>query len=286
MFVKDDYKIKVFQNDGIELKGYYCEKDKERCVIGFAGLGGTCDKMFCAIADRLITSGLSFLFANTQASYIIKELKEKLNDGSCRYVLRGGAYENYDNTIKDMIFWVNYIREKGFKEIYLVGASLACNRIITLLNTKQFLEIKRVVLICPQDMAAQTNQEMMLEAMANIEAGEGENILTQKIFGYCEVCGRTYRDLFSRKDINNLPYLTENADFGMLERVSLPIFAIIGECDQGLSYSTLSAEEAMQCLQLHNSNLIYKVIPNASHSFKNYETELAKLVCDYINDAD
>lgn len=72
MFIKDDYKIKIIQADGIELKGYYCEKDKNRCVVCFAGLGGNCDRMFSAIADKAITNNLRFLFANTQASYIVR----------------------------------------------------------------------------------------------------------------------------------------------------------------------------------------------------------------------
>jgi len=51
MFIKDDYKIKIFQRDGIELKGYYCENNKDSCVVCFAGLCGTCDNMFCAVAE-------------------------------------------------------------------------------------------------------------------------------------------------------------------------------------------------------------------------------------------
>lgn len=284
MFIKDDYKIKLIQREGIELKGYYCENDKNSCVIGFAGLGGTCDNMFCAIADEVINSGLSFLFANTQASYKIRELKQKLNDGSTKLVLRGGAYENYDNTIKDMIEWVEYIYNKGFKQIYLIGASLACNRLVSLLNTKQFPNIKKMILICPQDISVQVDEEMMAEAKANIIANKGEEILTQKLFGYCEICGRTYNDLFSRKDINNLPYLTKDADFSMLEKIDIPIVSIIGECDQGLSYSNLSAYDAMQQLQQHSDNMQYEVIANAKHSFKNYEDELAKCVVKYLKE--
>lgn len=284
MFIKDDYKIKLIQRDRIELKGYYCENNKNACVIGFAGLGGTCDNMFCAIADEVINTGISFLFANTQASYKVKELKQKCDDGSTKLVLRGGAYENYDDTIKDMIEWVEYIKNKGFEQIYLIGASLACNRLISLLNTKKFLNIKKMILICPQDISVQVDEEMMEEAKHNITANKGEQILTQKLFGYCEICGRTYNDLFSRNDINNLPYLTKDADFSMLEKIDIPILSIIGECDQGLSYSNLSADEAMQKLQQHSFNMQYKVIAGAKHSFKNYEQELAKYIVKYLKE--
>ncbi len=284
MFIKDDYKIKILQRDGIELKGYYYENNKDSCVVCFAGLGGTCDNMFCAIADEVINSGLSFLFGNTQASYKVKGLKQKLADGETKLVLRGGAYEDYDETIKDMMEWVEYIINKGFKKIYLVGASLACNRLVSLLNVKQYPNIKKLILICPQDISVQVDNNMMAEAEENIISNKGDELLTQKLFGYCEICGRTYKDLFSRKDINNLPYLTEDCDFGMFKLIDIPIFAIIGEYDQGLSYSNLSAELAMKRLQHYNLNLKYKIIANAKHSFKNYEEELAKYVIEYIKE--
>ncbi len=284
MFIKDNYKIKIFQRDGIELKGYYCENNKDTCVVSFAGLGGTCDNMFCTIADEVINSGLSFLFANTQASYKVKELKQKLADGETKLVLRGGAYEDYDDTIKDMMEWVEYIVNKGFKKIYLVGASLACNRLVSLLNAKQYPNVKKLILICPQDISVQVDKQMISEAKENLTANKGEEILTQKLFGYCEICGRTYYDLFSRKDINNLPYLTTDADFNMLEKIDIPILSIIGGCDQGLDYSSLSPEEAMERLQKHNSNIQYKIIANAKHSFKNYEEELAKYIVQYLKE--
>lgn len=282
MFNKAEYKIKLIQREGIELKGYYCENNKDSCVVCFAGLGGTCDSVFCEIADEVINSGLSFLFGNTQASYIIKELKQKLNDGSKQLIVRGGAYENYDETIKDMIEWVEYICNKGYKHIYLVGASLACNRLVSLLNTKQFSSVNKLVLICPQDMEAQVDYQMLTEAKENISNFKGDELLTQKVFGYCEICGRTYCDLFTRKDINNLAYLSKDANFDMLSKINIPILSVIGECDQGLSYSNLSAEEAMKILQQHNSKLQYKIIKNARHSFKNYEKELAKCVVQFV----
>ena len=70
----------------------------------------------------------------------------------------------------------------------------------------------------------------------------------------------------------------------MLEKINIPILSIIGECDQGLSYSNLSAEDAMKRLKQHNSNFRYEIIPNAKHSFKNYEQELAKLVVKYLKE--
>lgn len=284
MFIKDDYKIKIFQRDGIELKGYYCENNKDTCVVSFAGLSGTCDNMFCAIADEVINTGISFLFANTQASYKVKELKQKLADGETKLILRGGAYEDYDETIKDMMEWVEYIVNKGFEKIYLVGASLACNRLVSLLNAKQYPNVKKLILICPQDISVQVDNDMMIESQENIISNKGDELLAQKVFGYCEICGRTYKDLFSRKDINNLPYLTEDSNFSMLKAIDIPILSIIGECDQGLSYSNLSAEEAMQRLQKHNSNIQYKIIANAKHSFKNYEEELAKYIVQYLKE--
>lgn len=282
MFIKDDYKIKILNQVGIELKGYFCEKDTSCCVIGFAGLGGTCDNMFCAIASRVVEKGMSFLFGNTQASYKIKELNQHTENGEVKAALRGGAYENYDDTINDMICWINFAMQQGFETIYLVGASLACNRLISMLNIKYIPQIKKLILICPQDMHKQIDYNMLKEAEENIMVNESEKLLSSKVFGYCEICGRTYKELFTRKDVNNLPYLSTTSNFSLFNKVNIPIFSVIGSKDQGLSYSNLSAVEAMEILRKNNNNFEFEIVDGATHSFKGFEDRLAEIISIYL----
>ena len=282
MFIKDDYKIKILNQSGIELKGYYYNNNSNSCVVGFAGLGGTCDNMFCAIANRVTEKGISFLFGNTQASYKVKELKQHAVNGEVKTVLRGGAYENYDDTINDMMCWVNFALRQNYENIFLIGASLACNRLISMLNKECPEKIKKLILICPQDMHIQIDCDMLKEAEENIKSGEGDKLLSSKVFGYCEICGRTYKEIFTRKDINNIPYLSALQDFSMFSKINLPILSVIGSEDQGLSYLPISAMEAMKILRNNNKNLQFSIVNGASHSFKGYEDGLAKIITQYL----
>lgn len=282
LFDRERAKIKIKRADGVQLKGYFAGGNAKSCVLCFVGLGGSLGRVFTAIAESCLNNGLSFLLGNTEASYIIKELKKINSDGSEEFVTRGGAYEHYDQTIKDMLLWVKYLEDRGFENIYLVGMSLACNRLVYMLERFNNPKFKKLVLICPQDIQYQKNPKLLEEAKENVKRGLGERLLTNKIFDFCDVCGRTYLELFTDPKINNFPYLTLDK-FEFLTSFNKPIFACIGENDQGLKCGDVPAEEVMKRLKKsYNYSFEYKVLEGASHSFKGYEEALAECVMDFL----
>lgn len=280
MFNKDDYEIKKINKEGVQLKGYYLNANDQKCVVAFAGFAGNCDNLFCNIADHCGLNEVSFLFGNTRGSYEKKDLKTFLADGSCVKKTYGACYENFDDTIADMILWLDYAVELGHKEIYLVGASIACNKIVKLLSIYNNDKIKKVVLLCPQDIQAQIEEKMLEEAKNNLQNNEPEKILTDKFFGFCDVCSRTYYDIATRVDINNIPYLSKGGNFDMFKNIQLPMLGIIGSKDQGLNDN--DANSCMEKIKDNNINFIYKVIKDAKHTFKHYEDDISDIIINYI----
>ena len=131
--------------------------------------------------------------------------------------------------------------------------------------------------MCPQDIRAQVDNNMLLEAKEFLNCGKDREILSDKFFGCFQVSAKTYFDLMSRDDINNLPYLSARANFDYLKRINKPMLAIIGSEDQGL-YGNADAIECMQKLKDVNDLLEYAVIEGAKHNFKHYEDDVAKLI--------
>ena len=280
MFNKDDYEIKKINKEGVQLKGYHLKANDQKCVVAFAGFAGNCDKLFCNIADHCGLNEVSFLFGNTRGSYETKDLKTYLEDGSCVKKTYGACYENFDDTISDMVLWLDYAVELGYKEICLVGASIACNKIVKLLNNYNNEKIKKVVLLCPQDIQTQLDEKMLEEAKLNIKNNEPEKVLSDKFFGFCDVCGRTYYDMATRADINNIPYLSQDGNFEMFSNINLPILGIIGSKDQGLG--DLDATSCMEKIRDNNENFKFEVIDDAKHTFKHHEDEVSDLIINYI----
>lgn len=100
MFEKDNYKISLINRDGLELRGYYNKVNSKQCVVAFCGFGGNCDKIFCAIAEQCEKNNISFLFGNTQGSYVRKMLKRHLPDGSIVEVEKGAFNEDFDECVR------------------------------------------------------------------------------------------------------------------------------------------------------------------------------------------
>lgn len=283
MFIKDEHKIKLINRDGLELSGYYNKTDSDKCVVAFCGFGGNCDKAFCAIAQECENNNISFLFGNTQGSYVKKSLKRHMPNGEIVLEEKGAFNEDFDKCVKDINEWLNFASAQGFKELYLVGASIACNRIVNYLNFYLYPKnIKKVILLCPQHLHPQIDANMIKEAELYMSTNMPDKILTDKFFGYCDVTAKTYYNIAHNPQLDNLPYLT-NGDFTMLKNLKLPLRIIIGAKDEGIVlYSDKSAKYYMEILKQNYENLKYEIIENCRHNFKNNEQELAQLTIKYI----
>lgn len=283
MFQKEDYIIKMINRDGLELKGYYDKVNNKKCVVAFCGFGGNCDTSFCAIAEKCIENNISFLFSNTQGSYVKKELKKHLQNNGVIMVEKGAFNEDFDECVKDLSEWIEFATKEGFEEIYLLGASIACNRIVNYLNNFNYPQsIKKVILECPQNLKPQLPSTMIEEADELMSENLPNNILTDKFFGYCEVTAKTIYNMVHNKNLDNLPYLIKG-DFSMLKNISLPIRVVIGSQDEGIvCHSDKSVNYFMDILKENSNNLEYTIIDGGRHNFKHKENELADAVLSYI----
>lgn len=283
MFSKDDYKIKIINRDGLELKGYYNKVNNKRCVVAFCGFGGNCDKAFCTIAEKCIENNISFLFGNTQGSYVRKELKQHTLNNEVIMVEKGAFNEDFDECVKDLNEWIEFAKDQGFEELYLIGASIACNRIVNYLNKYDYPKcIKKVILECPQNLGPQLDPKMLEEAEKLISKNLPNNILTEKFFGYCEITAKTFYNMAHNKSLDNLPYITKG-DFSMLQNIHLPLRVVIGSIDEGIvCYRKESVQYYMNILKENSNDLEYTIIKDGRHNFKHKESELAEVVLSYI----
>ncbi len=283
MFEKDKFQVKILNREGLQLKGYFQKINNDKCLVNFCGFGGCCDKVASAIAEACERSNISFLFGNTQGSYDRKVLKLFDENGNYVKVEKGACYEDFDKCVGDVSDWLKFAEKEGFKEIYLTGASIACNRIINYLNKYEFSDkIRKIVLICPQNVRPQIDLKMFEEAKKFVSLNQENQVLTDKFFGYCDVTAKTYFNMMTNNELDNLPYL-ENRSFDMLKNVKLPIRVVIGSEDEGIvDFSDKSAEYYMNILKNHHHDLKYKIVEEARHNFKNKEQELAETVLSFI----
>lgn len=281
MIDKEKAKIYKLNSQNIELKACYFKQSDEECVICIPGLGGTFSGVFEVLAEDCIQQGMSFLFAYNQGSYTEKELKKYSFDGSYEKVKRGACYEDMDNIIPDLDCWISFVLEQGYSKIYLVGASLGCDKIVKYITEKPISKLQKIVFMCPQDISYRCDEDMLSEACQNINNNQPLKILSKQFLGFTPITSRSFFDLFSREDVHNFMYMHDEGKFENLQKINVPVFCIIGTCDQGFG-DCENPEIHIKKIQSNIKNCELKLIDGAKHSFKGYEQVTANEIINFL----
>ena len=270
-----EVKIKIENAKNIFLKGYYRENGKKSIIIYFHGFSGWYDDCAKSIADMCDINDISFLCPLTQGSGIINKMATGTSDET---ILRGGCYETPEDYFGDYEAWLDFIKNENYENIFIIGHSLACNKLVDFLTKKDIKNLKAMVFLAPQDLTniTEKNIKMFAQAQEFVVNNKGEEILDELFLGFTHVCARTYLSFSKDCFLNNLQYKSIDGRV-LLNKITVPILAIIGDKDEGLD-AIYNAKECMERLK-HNSNKFsYEVILGCKHTFHSYE----KLVCDNV----
>ncbi len=282
MIDKEKASVYLKNSQGVELKGYFFPNNSSTCVLCIPGFGGAFGASFVNLCEKCLENGYDFLFCHTQGSYTQKQLKKYNNDGSFEYVMRGGCYEDFDNVIPDIDAWINFIKDKNYNNIYLVGASLGCDKIVKYISEKTIKNLKKIVFMCPQDIAARFDKDMLEEARQNLKNNEPYKILSKLFLDFCPISSKTQYDLVCREDIHNFMYLHDNPSFPNLNKINVPVLCIIGTKDQGLTCGNKTPQFYMELLRKNIKNCTIEFVDGAKHNFSGYENELNTKILDFL----
>ena len=121
------------------------------------------------------------------------------------------------------------------------------------------------------------HEGLLEEAIQNINNGEGDKILSKKFLGFCLMSSATYYNEITNKNINNIPYKTENGDFSLISAIEKPIYLVIGTDDGGEKSLEYMKKIADNC-----QNAKYDIVKDANHTYKGKEEKLIELILDYL----
>jgi len=127
-------------NDGFELITYTTED------------GGIIEASFFEADQNLVVIFAHGAIFNKESWYFLAERLHKEGISSLSLDFRGYGNSKKGTTDKrsfDILGAVDYLREKGFKKIALVGGSMGGAAILNALNIKTDIVIKKVVLLAP-----------------------------------------------------------------------------------------------------------------------------------------
>lgn len=275
--------VEVMTEQNIKLFGCLSSNKNKSCILYIPGLSGNFfeAKFARMLGKKAIECNYDFLFSHNQGSFQIMEFPYLRSDGKLKSITKGSAYEKFEDSVYDIDAWINYLKERKYEEIIAVCHSMGCNKIVYYLNQKPNNPISKVILLSPQDNVNFGNLEMhqglLEEAIKNIKNGEGNKILSKKFLGFCLMSSETYYNEITNKNINNIPYKTENGDFSLIALIEKPIYLVIGTDDGGEKSLEYMKKIADNC-----KNAKYDIVKDANHTYKGKEEELIELIFDYL----
>ena len=275
--------VETITKQNIKLFGCLSRKNNDKCILYIPGLAGNFfeSKFTRYITQLSIENGYDFLFSHNQGSFQVIELPYLNDEGKFKSIIKGAAYEKFEDSLCDIDSWVQYLDNLGYKEIILLCHSLGCNKVIYYLSKINNSKISIVILLAPQDNVnfskLDIHKGLFEEANINIKNGYPDKILSKKFLGFCLMSSETYFQEITNKTINNIPYKSNNGDFSALNSIKKEMYIIIGSKDVGEN-----GDDYMKKIVKNCYNAKYDIIFDANHNFKNKESQLAKLIIDYL----
>ncbi|MBQ3695515.1 MAG: alpha/beta hydrolase [Alphaproteobacteria bacterium] len=276
--------IEVKTKQNIFLNGFYAKGGNKSCVLFVPGFAGNFmeNKFARVLVEECFKNKMDAVFAHNQGSSQVMSFPCLKADGTISSVVRGAAYEHLEDCVYDLDAWFDFV--KDYESVYLIAHSLGCNKVVHYLRDHKPTNLKKVVLLAPQDNAGffdlPMHAGMVDEAKENIKAGWADRLLTKKMFGCLVMSSATCLNFISHPEFNNIPYKTANGDMPMLREITWPTLVVIG------SQESEQAEVCMQKVAMALPRGQYAVIPNANHLFKNQEKALANRVVEFLKEFD
>lgn len=276
--------ILIEAQDGVFLPGviHHAKKPTKRVAIHIHGTGGNFFKTdyLADIAAELNYRGIDFISVDNrgreQAAIIYKK-----SGGKSERVISGAIYENFDESIYDVLGAAEYAKAEGYTDICLIGQSLGTVKIMHYVLT--YGDVKNIILAAPVDMVSRFRARvggefdaLLAKAARNVKNGKPDELITPEFSSL--KCATTFRyncnaDLFRLEKHRDAKLLSFDGNVGI----------IIGMKDHTLEKDWSADHLKGRFKQIFkNADPEFKFIDNADHMFKGYEKQLARAIAECI----
>lgn len=281
--------VRIMSIDEIEQPGilYTPIKETDKIVIHVHGLNGNFyeNRFLDILAKTYTDKGYAFLTFNNRGRDFITELL-KGND----FTIIGGSLERFKDCILDIEGVINWVKEKGYKEIILEGHSYGCNKVLYYYNYKKDDSIKKIVLLAPCDIPSEgkkflSEEEYKIakeESTRLVNEGKGSQLIDFSVMANGKIAAGTYYNDFLPGGENDFIRYVDGIDgkSGILNSIDIPVLVIFGNVDECVLTQPIDIVKSYLNNNIDNCKI--QVIEGADHSYTNRFEKLGKVIRDNI----
>ncbi len=278
--------VRIETKDNLELQGLLYEpkiKTGKILMHTHAWIGNFYENLFIDyIAKEAIAKGFAFLTYNNRGAGIITDFIKKEKEKRA-YFRSGGSIEIFEDCIIDISAGIDFVSQRGYKQIILEGHSLGCQKIAFYESKKNDRRIKAIVLLSPIDDIAYVRRllgdkydSLLKTAQEMKEKGDGNNLIPQNMAFYPLMSVNRYLDLMDPATTHG-NILNYSDNLKEIKKISKPILAIFGSNDD-------YENQPQKTLALIEKKLRWDtcLIQNTDHWFFGQEEKLSNSIFSWI----
>ena len=281
--------VRIMSIDEIEQPGilFTPKNSTDKIVIHVHGLNGNFyeNRFLDTLAKSYTDKNYAFLTFNNRGRDFITEL-HKGND----FIIIGGSLERFKDCLLDIEGVINWVKEKGYKEIILEGHSYGCNKVLYYYNNKKDESIKKIVLLAPCDIPSAgkkflSEEEYQIakeESTRLVNEGKGNELIDFSVMANGKIAAGTYHyDFLPGGENDFIRYADgKNGKSEVLNSIDIPVLVIFGDVDECVL--TQPIDIVMSYLNNNINDCDIQVIKGADHSYTNRYEQLREIIINNI----
>lgn len=277
--------VRINSIDGIEQVGIlYTPNDiTDKIVIHVHGLNGNFyENKFLDILSKVYTDkNYAFLTFNNRGKDYISEFTR--GDES---VIIGGSLERFKDCLLDIQGVINWVREKGYKEIILEGHSYGCNKVLYYYNNTEDKSIKKIVLLAPCDITLEAKKFLSEEEYKKakeestrlVNENKEKELIDFSIMANGKISAGTYYYDFLPGGENDFIRYSDgkNGESTILNSIDIPVLIVLGNVDECVLTQPIDIVKSYLNNNISNCNI--QIIDGANHSYTGKYEELGQII--------
>ncbi len=241
----------------------------------------------------LADDSTSVIFFGNRGSEVVAKFRRvdrrKKSGYSSEFI--GEAHEVFTDCIDDIQGVVNFLHEKGVKEIFLVGHSTGCQKAVYYLSRpgKQ-KSVAGAVLLCPMSDWAYVKKYEKPEILKRatdyarnlIKKNKTHELLPQDIY-YETMDAQRFLSLYTPGSIENqiFPYFDSQSKAKILRSVKIPLLVVFAQKDE---YRDRPTKQLIKWFAKkgRNRKFVTVSITGASHGFNGQESHVSNQISNWL----
>ena len=227
-----------------------------------------CQRSYVDIGHELADRGVSLLSGETRG-HDIAALHRRGDD----FVGGGGAFERFDESVRDCDAWLRYAHDAGAAHVIAMGHSMGGTKTVLALSAGAAADA--LVLLSPA-VSWPANAERVAIARDMVDQGRGDDLMPPRSDAppWNLISAAT---LAQRFDL--IESVFASAD-GPWSRIDIPTLVLFGAGEDDVDTDL----DALTSARASGQRLDCRVIDNADHEFRGAEARVAEVVAEWLSD--